>query len=189
MVVKVLAPAVQYRDEADLGAEMSGIGGDPAQRLGRSLEQDRVDHRLVMEGNRGDLGRQREHHVEIGNRKKLVLSGCEPFPAGLTLAFGAVSVAAGIVRHTDRPAGPAALDMTAEFSGPAKLDRTHRAALDASEMADMSAPIRIAMAAEDIRHLQSRRHGGTGQPGGTTSMFSRSSGLVVRRIRPFDTLV
>jgi hypothetical protein len=31
--------------------------------------------------------------------------------------------------------------------------------------------------------------GGLDQPDGTTSMFSRSSGLVVRRMRPFDTLV
>ena len=79
--------------------------------------------------------------------------------------------------------------MAAEFGGPAQLDRAHHAALDASEMAVMGLPIRLAMAAEDIRHLQSRRHGGPDQPGGTTSMFSRSSGLVVRRIRPFETLV
>jgi Integrase core domain len=40
MIVQVLAPAVQHRDEADLGPQMFGIGGDHAQRLGRCLEQD-----------------------------------------------------------------------------------------------------------------------------------------------------
>ena len=79
--------------------------------------------------------------------------------------------------------------MAAQFGSPAQLDGAHHAALDAPEMAVMGLPIRLAMAAEDVRHLQSRRHGGTGQPGGTTSMFSRSSGLVVRRMRPFETLV
>src|SRR3954454_11983397 len=43
MVVKILAPAVQHRDEADLCAEMPGIRGDGAQRLGGRLEQDLVD--------------------------------------------------------------------------------------------------------------------------------------------------
>ena len=79
--------------------------------------------------------------------------------------------------------------MAAQFGGPAQFDGAHRTALDTSEMADIDLSIRLAVAAEDIRHLQSRRHGGTGQPGGTTSMFSRSSGLVVRRIRPFETFV
>ena len=101
--MKVLAPAVQHRDEADLGAEMPGIGGDRAQRLGRRLEQDGVDHRLVLEGDRGDLGRQREHHVEVGDRQKLVLPRGEPVPAGLALALRAMPVAAGIVGHADRP--------------------------------------------------------------------------------------
>ncbi len=125
----------------------------------------------------------------VGNRQKLVLPGGKPVPAGLPLAFGAMPVAAGIVGHADRPAGRTTFDMAAQFGGPAQSDRAHRATLDAPEMAVMDPPIHLAMAAEDIRHLQSRRHGRTGQPVGTTSMFSRSSGLVVRRMRPFETLV
>ena len=35
MMVQVLPPGVQHRDDTDLGAEMLGIGGDGAQRLGR----------------------------------------------------------------------------------------------------------------------------------------------------------
>ena len=104
MVVKILAPAVQHRDETDLGAEMSWVGGDRAQRLGRRPEQDGVDHRLVLESDRGDLGRQREHHVEIGDRKKLILARGEPVPAGLSLALRAMPVATGIVGDADRPA-------------------------------------------------------------------------------------
>lgn len=49
--------------------------------------------------------------------------------------------------------------MAAQFGGPTQFDRAHRAALDTSEMAVMDLSIRLAMAAEDILHLQSRRHG------------------------------
>ena len=60
-----LSPGVQHGEEADLCAEMIGIGGDGAQRLGRRAEQDVVDHGLVLERDVGDLGRHGEHDVEI----------------------------------------------------------------------------------------------------------------------------
>lgn len=49
--------------------------------------------------------------------------------------------------------------MGAERSGPAKFDRIHCSARDASEMAVTGLPILFAVAAEDVRHLRSRRHG------------------------------
>jgi hypothetical protein len=51
----------------------------------------------------------------------------------------------------------------------------------------MGAAIGIAVAAEDIRHLQAGRHVSPDQAGGTTSSVNRSSGLAVRRISPFET--
>jgi hypothetical protein len=47
---------------------MLGIGGDGQQRLGRRLEQQVVDHRLVLVGDVGDRGRQSEDDVEVGHR-------------------------------------------------------------------------------------------------------------------------
>ncbi|MER9625520.1 hypothetical protein NKI98_29520 [Mesorhizobium sp. M0222] len=69
--------------------------------------------------------------------------------------------------------------MAAEFGRPAELDRAHHTPLDTSEMAVMNLPIRLAMPAQDIRRLQSRRHRRDRSAGGTTSMFSRSSGLIL----------
>ena len=57
MVSAGLSPGVKHGDDTDLGAEMLGVGGDGAQRLGRGLEQDGVDRRLVVEGDVGDLRR------------------------------------------------------------------------------------------------------------------------------------
>jgi hypothetical protein len=53
VLLQVLAPGVEHGDKADLGAEMTPVGGDRAQRLGRRLEQDGVDRGLVLEGNFG----------------------------------------------------------------------------------------------------------------------------------------
>ena len=56
------------------GAEMPGVGGDRQGGLGRSLEQQVVDHGLVLIGDIGDRGRQREHHVEVGHREQVSLA-------------------------------------------------------------------------------------------------------------------
>jgi len=153
-------------------------------------EERTEDRAWRMLGERAQLARQREDDMEVPHREQPLGPRGDPLLLPQGLALGAVPVAAGIVGHADRPAGAAALDMAAELGGPAQLDRAHGATFDASETAVMSVPIRIAMAAEDVRHLQLRRHGREpDQPGGTTSMFSRSSGPVVRRRRPFETLV
>ncbi len=46
--------------------------------------------------------------------------------------------------------------MPAQRRRPAQLDRAHHATLDPAEMAVMGLAIGIAVAAEDIRHLQRR---------------------------------
>jgi len=50
------APSVEHGGDADTDAEMLWIGGNGDQCLGRRAEQQIVDHRLVLVGNRGDLG-------------------------------------------------------------------------------------------------------------------------------------
>ena len=54
MMQQVLAPGVQHREEADLGAQVLGVGGDRAQRLGGGAEQHVVDDGLVLVGDRGE---------------------------------------------------------------------------------------------------------------------------------------
>ena len=49
------SPGVQDGEEANLRAQMFGIGGDGAQGLGRGLEENVVDHLLVLVGDRGNL--------------------------------------------------------------------------------------------------------------------------------------
>ena len=72
------APGVEHGDEADAGTEMLWIGRDGEQRLGRRAEQQVVDHRLVLTGDRGNLGRQGEDHVEVVDRQQIGLAGGGP---------------------------------------------------------------------------------------------------------------
>src|SRR3546814_10851069 len=66
-----LPPGVQHGDDAELGAEVPWIGGDPAQCLGRGPEQDGVDRPLVLEGDLGNRGRQREDDMEVCHGQQL----------------------------------------------------------------------------------------------------------------------
>ena len=54
MMHQGLSPRVQHGEEADLGAEMLGIGGDGAQGLGGRAKEDAVDLRFVLEGDGRD---------------------------------------------------------------------------------------------------------------------------------------
>ena len=69
MLVERRAPGVEDGEHTDAGAEMLGIGRDGDHGLGRGLEQDIVDRGLVLVGDVGDFGRQREHDVEVRHRQ------------------------------------------------------------------------------------------------------------------------
>src|SRR5439155_16046896 len=70
-----------------------------------------------------------------------------------------VTVAARVVSDARCATVIALLDMAPEHRRPARRDGAHDASLDAPEMTGMRLSERFAMAAEDIRHLQSRSHG------------------------------
>jgi hypothetical protein len=68
------------------------------------------------------------------------------------------------------------LDMAPERCRPAGRNGTHDAPLAAAKATGVRLPKRVAVAAEDIRHLQPASHA-AGSAGGTTCNWSRSSGL------------
>ena len=95
MVSERRTPGVQNGDDTDAGAEMLGVGGDREQRLGGRSEQQVVDHRLVLVGDRSDLGGQREDDVEIANRQQIGLAGRQPILRRCALTPGAMAIATG----------------------------------------------------------------------------------------------
>ena len=94
------APAVEHGGEAEVGAQVPGIGGDGEQRLGRRAEQQIVDDRFVLIGDLGDLCRQGEDHVEVVDRQQIGLARGEPILRRRALALGAMAVAAEAMRVT-----------------------------------------------------------------------------------------
>ena len=54
MKEEILSPTVEHGEEADLGAQMLGIGSDGGQSLGRGSEQNTVDEIFVLVSNGGD---------------------------------------------------------------------------------------------------------------------------------------
>ena len=105
---------MEHGGDADARAEVLGVGGDGQHRLRGRAEQQVVDHRLVVEGDGGDLGGQREHDVEVADRQQVGLALGEPGTRRRALALGAVPVAAGVVGDPPVPAVRAGLDVTAE---------------------------------------------------------------------------
>ena len=107
-------PGMQNRYNADAGAQVLGIGGDRHQRFGRRLEKKVINRCLIVIGDIGDGGRQREHEVIIGNRQQFGFPLGEPRSGRRALTPRAMSVAARIVRDVLVSAVLAARDMTAE---------------------------------------------------------------------------
>ena len=116
------APGVQHSGDTDAGTQILGVGRNRDQRLGGCLEQQVVDHGLVLIGDVGDLGRQREHHMEVRHGQQLGLALGEPLPCGRALALWAVPVAAGVVCDDRVRAALATRNVAAESRRAAALN-------------------------------------------------------------------
>ena len=104
MMHQVRPPGVQDGEEADLRAEVFGIGGYGTQGFGRGLEENAVDHLLVLVGDRGNLVRHREDDVEVLAVEKFGLAVFDPLGAGQRLALGAMAIRARPVANALMPA-------------------------------------------------------------------------------------
>ena len=181
-----LAPRVEHREEPDLRAHVAGIGGDGLQGLGDRAEQDAVDDRFVLQGDRRDGGGHGEDDVEVLAVEQVGRAGLDPRGAREALALGTMTIAAGVVPDAPMAAAVALLDMAAERGGPTLRDGSHHAALRRREGGPDPGPKRVAVAAEDRRHGERRaRHRddsvGAGVGRGPPGCGSRSSGLAVEQ--------
>jgi hypothetical protein len=75
---QVLSPTVQHGEEADLGAEMFGVGGNGAQGFRSGPKENVVHHFLVLVSDGGNLFRESKDDMEILGVEELGLTILDP---------------------------------------------------------------------------------------------------------------
>ena len=125
MIAEILTPGVKHSEKPDLRAEMSPIGSDGTQCLGRCVEQDLVDRAGILEGDRGDLVGNGEDDMEILRIEKLFPPSLDPFRSGEPLALGATAGTAAVVSDPSFATAVALFDMASERRRSAALDGSH----------------------------------------------------------------
>jgi hypothetical protein len=149
------APGVEDRGDPDPRAEVLRVGRDRQQGRGRRLEEQIVDHRLVLVSDVGDRGRQGEHEVEVRHGQELGFALRQPVPGGGSLALRAVAVAAAVVSDLGVVAVLTSRDMATKSRGAAAHDGRHHLELAEADVTGVGAPPRGPVVAEDVRDLQS----------------------------------
>ena len=148
------APGVKHCGDADARAQMLGVRRDRHHRLGGGAEQQIVDDRLVLPGDVGDLGRQREDDVEIADRQQVGLALGQPGLCGGGLTLRAVAIAAGIVGDPEIAAVIAAIDVAAQRRRAAALNRRHHFQLGEAKTPCLGETVVGTHAPEDIGDLR-----------------------------------
>ena len=150
---------MEHGGQPDLRAEMFGIGSNRVERLGGGLEQEIVNHVLVVKGDVGDGGRHGEHDVVILDRQEIGLSCLQPTPGGAALTLRAVAVATRVVGVLGGGAVFTAQHVTAEGDAATLFDGGHHLQLRQAEMSGARVPPRCGVGTEEIGDLQRRsRH-------------------------------
>ena len=128
-----LPPGMEHGEEAELRAQMLGIGGDDPKRLGDGPEEQPIDDRLVLQRDLRDRLREGKDDVEVLAVEEVRRAGLDPGGPGERLALGTVAIAAGVIPDPPMPAVVALFDMPAERGGATLFDRGHHPALGRRE--------------------------------------------------------
>src|SRR5438874_13536699 len=100
MVSQSRSPGMQHSSEADLRAEVLGVGRDGDQGFGGGFEQQVIHDRFVLVGDVGDRARQGEDDMEIGHRQQLSSTDGEPLLGSGGSASGATPLRARHVKYS-----------------------------------------------------------------------------------------
>jgi hypothetical protein len=156
MMEQILSPGMKDGEKADFSSEMFGIGGNGAQGFRRRLEENAVDHFLVLIRDGANLFRHGEDDVEVPAVEQLGLTVLNPLCARQALALCAMPIAAAVVGIALVGAAIALFEMAAEGGGPAQLDCTHDAPLGGRQRRVMTISVGFAVTTKDIRQFNLR---------------------------------
>ena len=148
------APGLQHQGGTDARTQVFGVRGNRTQCLGRALEQEVVDHRLVVKGDVADRCWQGKDDVVVLDRQEVGLAGLQPAPGGGGLTLRTMAVAAGVVGDLRVFAGLTLQQVTAERRAAALFDGRHDLELAEAYVSGLRVTPRRPVSAEDIRDLQ-----------------------------------
>ena len=152
MEAQIAGPGVQYGGHSQLGTQP--VATEVEQRARSGLQHEVVYLLGVRAGQNAQLPRQREHHVEVLGRHDPLATLLDPPCLREALALWAVAIAARVVGGGLVSTVGAHVQVPAQRSGPAALDRRHDFAL--LERRDALVPIGLTCGAKDVRHLEAR---------------------------------
>ena len=135
-------------------AKAPHISGDGHHRLSGDAEHQVIDRLLGPERDLRDLGCQGQGHVEVVDGQQLLRPRGQPVARGRALAFGAVSVIAGIVSDVVMATFGTLRHMPAERLGSAGLYGRHHLELDQADMTRIGLLPARTMSTEDVSQLQ-----------------------------------
>ena len=97
MQSQVLPPGVQDAEEADLGSEVLGVGGNLKHGLSGGAEEQIIEQPWIALTERVQLVGQGKDDVEVRYAEQVLFAACEPALTRLGLALGTVAVATGVI--------------------------------------------------------------------------------------------
>src|SRR5258708_12737820 len=109
MKKQVLSPTVEYGKEADLGAQMLGIGSDDGQGFGGGAEEHAVEEIFVLVSDGSDRFGNGEDDMKIVRVENFGGSFFDPLRTREGLTFWAITVAASLLTGPLRTPPVAAL--------------------------------------------------------------------------------
>ena len=150
------APGVEHRRDADLRAKMFGVASDRDHRLGGGLHEQIIDDALVLIGNIGNRRRQREHDMEVADRKQFSFPGFTWMMPANAATLRTVPIAARVIGNVCLAARAVLTlcNMAAERCCAAAFDRAHHLHLVETDVTTVGLTPAGTVIAENIRDLQ-----------------------------------
>lgn len=156
MMLQPLIPGVESAEESDLGSKVSRIASDLQQRGGTGAEQQSIDQPLVLECERCQFTREREHGMDVAHGQQLAFALLEPADAGVALALRAVPVTARVIGDGGMTATGTLIAMATESSCAASRDRQQYLLMLAVDPLATAFDETLPCVANDVGHLQRR---------------------------------
>src|ERR1700739_3500526 len=143
---------MQDRKEADVGSQVSRISGYLEQGLRTGAEQEVIEDLLVLQRQWGELVRQGEDNVDVGDRQEFVLASGDPLVTSSALTLGAVPVTAAIKGDGAIATARALVAMPAQSCRATTCDRAEHFAVGPVNPAKMVLDEALALGPNDIGH-------------------------------------